>query len=140
MTFSMTKLTESAIAMPFRLDSQGNIAKTKAAETLWADRVFGAIGTLQGQRLMRTTYGTKIAQTSMDTVDSMVESVENEIIRIFEAEFPTLRLTDVIVNFKEDINVLDIEVLYVLPDQRDSSTKVGIAYTDKQALIYEVNL
>ena len=132
--------SESAISWPFFIDSLGNVAKTTSQEKIWQDRVFSTIGTVRGQRILRSGYGTNVAFTSLDTTDAMTSAVEQEVISAFEKEFSTLQLEEVRVEFKEADNSLTINVSYLLPDLRSTSTRVAIAYTDKTALIKEVNL
>ena len=90
--------------------------------------------------MFRSQYGTSVSRYALDTVDSMKATVEEEIFRVFASEFPTLTVTGVLVEFIEGTNELNINVSYTLPDLSNATTKVGIAYTDKTALIQEVNL
>jgi hypothetical protein len=135
-----SKVSEVALAFPFRIDAQGNVAKTNSQELIWANRVRGAVGTIQGQRLLRSTYGTGISAAYMDTINEMSTAIEEEIVRVFNAEFPTLTLDTVQVEFKEEANVLDVDIQYQLPNQQSTQTKVGLAYINKNDIIQEVNL
>jgi phage baseplate assembly protein W len=132
--------SESAISWPFSIDSLGNVGKTTSQEKIWQDRVFSTIGTVRGQRILRSSYGTDISAASWDTIDTMTSAVEQEVIAAFEREFSTLKLEEVRVEFIEANNALNIEVSYTLPDLRSATTRVAIVYTDKEALIKEVNL
>jgi hypothetical protein len=134
------KVSEAAISFPFRIDGQGNVAKTTSQELIWSDRVKGAVGTIRGQRLFRSTYGTGISAAYMDTINEMATAIEEEIIRVFTAEFPTLTLDTVRVEFKEEANILDVDIQYQLPNQQSTQTKVGLAYINKNDIIQEVNL
>ncbi|CAB5219638.1 hypothetical protein UFOVP221_106 [uncultured Caudovirales phage] len=132
--------SESAFSLPFSIDSLGNVAKTTSQAKIWQDRVLSVIGTVKGQRILRSAYGTNMSLTAWDTVSAMTSAVEQEVIASFENEFSTLRLEEVRVEFREADNSLSIEVNYTLPDLTSTTTRVAIAYTDKTALIKEVNL
>jgi hypothetical protein len=131
---------EEAILLPFSIDGQGNVSKTSDQEKVWADRVFGALGTLTGTRLLRSTYGSEVARSAMETGDSAEAIITAEVERTFSNSFPTLSLVDVSFEFQEDINVIDVEVTYTLPNQTEVSLQVGLAYINDVSPIQEVNL
>ena len=133
-------VNEKAISIPFAIDSAGNVSATTSYEVIWADRVKSAIGTIKGQRLMRSIYGSGISQAYMDTVREMSTVIEKEVIRIFSSQFAVLELEQVVVNFIEESNVLDVTVFYKLPSQQSTTTRVAMAYIDTNDLIQEVNL
>lgn len=133
-------LSESAISLPFRIDAQGNIARSTDQGAIWADRVTAAVGTIRGTRVMRAGYGTNIAASFLDTTDAMIHAVEREVELLFSTQFPTLTLDKVLVNYQQAGNIITVDVLYLLPNQQEAATTVGLAYISDTDLIQEVNL
>lgn len=133
-------VSEVAIALPFRLDAQGNVATSTDQAKLWADRLKAAIGTIRGTRLLRSGFGTGVTDGFLDTTTAMDSVLHDEIVKIFVSQFPTLTLIDVSVDWDSDANTMTADVLYRLPSQEESQTQVGIAYLANDNLLSEVNL
>lgn len=133
-------VSEVAIALPFRIDAQGNIATSADQSAIWADRLKSAVGTIEGTRLMRSTYGSAISQGFMDTATAINAVIQDEVAKIFVNQFPTLTLLGVSVDWSSDTNVVTAEVLYRLPSQDEAQTQVGIALLASDDLLKEANL
>lgn len=135
----MATKIETAIALPFGLDNYGNVRKTYDQAKIWADRVRSVIGTLQGERVMRATFGTKAPSHTFDTETMAMDNIAREIRGAFASYLPSLELDSVNVTFDENESVLNVEVVYDLPNQTTVTTNVGIAYISGNKLISEVN-
>lgn len=131
---------EVAIALPFRIDAQGNVATSTDQGAIWADRLKGAVGTISGTRLMRSTYGSDLSQGFMDTTDAINAVIQDEVAKIFVNQFPTLTLISVSVDWSIDTNIVNADVLYRLPSQDEAQTTVGIAILASDDLLKEANL
>lgn len=133
-------VAEVAIALPFRIDAQGNVASSTDQSAIWSDRLTGAMGTIEGTRLLRSTYGSDIAQGFMDTERAINAVIQDEVAKIFVNQFPTLTLISVSVDWSSDTNVVTADVLYRLPSQDEAQTQVGIALLASDDLLKEANL
>jgi hypothetical protein len=133
-------IAEVAIALPFRIDAQGNIASSSDQSSIWADRVKSAVGTIKGTRLMRSFYGTDISEGMLTTVAEMSGVITDEITKVFSAQFPTLTLLGVSVDWDDSQNTIQADVLYKLPSQDEAKTQVGIASLSSNNQLSEVNL
>jgi phage baseplate assembly protein W len=131
---------EVAIALPFRIDAQGNVATSTDQGAIWADRLKAAVGTIAGTRLMRSTYGSDLSQGFMDTTSAINAVIQDEVAKIFVNQFPTLTLISVSVDWSVDTNIVNAEVLYRLPSQDEAQTTVGIAILASDDLLKEANL
>lgn len=118
-------MTEIALGIPFSLDSTGNLNLTTDQSVIWSNRVRSAVGTIIGERVMRPTYGTKIATLLFDTVSAMEESITNEVARVFSAHLPLLTLNSVDILHDERDNVISAEITYSLPNNKEVTTVVG---------------
>lgn len=132
-------ISEKAISLPFRFDSTGNVAKSTDQTHIWADRVRSAVGTISGERVMRSEFGSDIALISFDTVFSIEESVKDKVSALFSTTFPTLVLEDVSVFNNEVTNTVEVTVVYLLPNQERITTQVGVATLTGTLPIYEEN-
>lgn len=130
---------ESAIALPFRVDSYGNIVKTYDQSKIWADRVRAVIGTLRGERVMRSRYGTKVPMSTFSNSDIAVSDISKEVRTAFASFLPQLNLDQVNVYLDDDSSVITVEVVYSLPNQTVVTTSVGVAYISGNKLLSEVN-
>lgn len=62
-TPAIAEATSVTARLPFAIDSSGGVASTTDAGLQTLDRVMGLVGTLPGERVMRSTYG--VASTSV---------------------------------------------------------------------------
>jgi phage baseplate assembly protein W len=135
----MATKIETAISLPFGLDNYGNVKKTYDQTKIWSDRVRSVIGTLQSERVMRATFGTKIASHTFDTETVAIENITREVRSAFAVHLPALQLDSVLVSFDENESVVNVEVVYDLPNQTQVTTGVGLAYISGNKLVSEVN-
>ena len=120
-------VSETAISLPFRLDARGNIVKTSESAKIWADRVRSAVGTLRGERLFQSNYGSDIPRHTMDPMNTIEDLVYEDIAAVFTLQLPHLRLYDVITNVDTDSGAVEVEILYELPTEETVRTQIGFA-------------
>lgn len=130
-------MEELALSYPFRLDDYGNIATTVDQTKIWADRVRSVIGTVIGERVMRPTFGTKVAYASWETRTAMETIVRKEIERGFYLLLPLLTVVDITFDFNDTENIVSASITYELPDKRESTTRVGVVVLAENNPPYE---
>jgi phage baseplate assembly protein W len=128
---------ESAIALPFKIDPQGNVGKTDDYTKIWQDKVRSVLGTIAGERVYRATFGTNIPKNILGSITDVQETIEKDVARAFSTFLPILVLEDVIVSWNKgssvptDINndvlngTVSLEVVYSLPNQNKVTTTIG---------------
>lgn len=120
-------VSEAAISLPFRLDARGNIVKTTDTTKIWADRVRSAIGTLRGERLFQSNYGSDVPRHTMDPIRTIEDLVYEDVASVFTIQLPLLRLNDVITTVDTESGTLNVEILYQLPTEESVTTQIGFA-------------
>lgn len=133
------KSYEAAIALPFRITSQGGIAMANSQAQVWADRVKGAVNTRIGERVMFSKFGTEIANYEWSTVTDMEDVVMTEIDNLFTSTFPTLTLDQVTVEYDSINNFVLVDIEYTTPNLDKVTTATGIAVVAGNLPIYEEN-
>lgn len=128
---------EVAISIPFRLDSLGNIASTNDQDRIWADRVRSVIGTLLGERVMRPNFGTKVALSAFQTQTEMEAIIRLEVERAFVLHLPLLNFVDLDFAFNETENIMNCNIVYELPNNKQSTTRVGVVVTSANNPAFE---
>jgi len=131
---------ETAITLPFSIDSTGNVANTYDQTKIWADRVRSVVGTLKTERIMDATFGTRIPTTVFEDFSSVQESVSREIADSFATFLPQLTLDGVVVVTDEETNSIVADITYSLPNKKTSIISVGIASLSGNNIINEVSL
>ena len=120
-------MSEVALTIPFSLDPlTGSLIVTSDQNLIWSNRVRGAIETAVGERVMRPTYGTKIANEVFNTTGSFEATLQREASRVFTDQLPLLKLVSVTSSLQESSNTLFIEVTYQLPNNVLITTKAGV--------------
>jgi len=130
-------MAEKTFALPFSIDSYGNINSTSDQSKIWTDRVRSVLGTTVRERVMRPGFGTLIPFSLFDTESSAISQVTTEVNKAFITQLTLLRLDKVNVTIDEYTNVLTVEVIYALPNNEVVSTLVGVALIDGANPIYE---
>lgn len=130
-------MNEIALSYPFRVDDYGNIAITSDFGKIWADRVRSVVGTVIGERVMRPTFGSKVAFAAFATRTAMEDIVRREVERGFYLHLPLLTLLDITFDFNESENLVSASITYELPDKKQSTTNVGIVVLAENNPPYE---
>jgi phage baseplate assembly protein W len=120
-------MAEKALVFPFTLDpNTGNIMVTTDQNAIWNQRVKMAIETLMGERAMRPTYGTTIPASTFNTVSNMENAISKQINRLFIEQLPLLSFVSVTTSHDLVNNMLSAEVTYKLPNNKETTTAVGV--------------
>lgn len=130
-------MAEKAVALPFSIDSYGKIASTQDQSKIWADRVRSVIGTSIRERVMRPTFGTLIPFALFETDSTAESQITIEVSQAFTQQLPLLTLQNVTIKVDDYTNVLNVEVIYALPNNETVSTIVGLVLIDGANPIYQ---
>jgi phage baseplate assembly protein W len=128
---------EVSLRLPMSIDSSGSLLVTTDESIMWADRIKIAIGTRISERVMRPGYGTRIGESVFNTVSSLEDVVRRDVFKLFSEYFPLLTLSDIKTNFVETTGQVFIEVLYQLPNKKESTTTVGVMVVSSTNPPYE---
>jgi phage baseplate assembly protein W len=128
----------SAIALPFSI-SRGTVVATTDVSKIWRDRVFLAVGTLQGERVLRSDFGSSLPKHSFDGTSRISSVANEEVSAIFTNQFPALILENVETRADENDGNFYIDITYILPNQTQDTVRVGVAAIDGDSQIREVN-
>lgn len=131
---------EVAISIPFSFDVFGKVTTTSDQKKIWSDRVRSVVGTNLRERLMRPEFGCLVPSSFMETQDMASSMVITEVGRAFSSQLQPLTLQDVTTLFEESTGVMEVTVLYSLPNNDQIDTTVSFVYIDNNQPIYEENL
>jgi len=120
---------ELALSLPFSVNPYGRISTTTERSKIWQDRVRSVIGTFLGERVMRPNFGADVVDAVHETSEEAVIIIETQVRQAFNTYLPTLTLTDVITNYDESTGIMEVEIVYSLPEatvEDVSSTTIGL--------------
>ena len=138
-TMTVNVIAEKAFSLPFTFDSTGNIAKTVDQSKIWQDKVRSAVGTILGERVMRSNFGSDVSFSQFDTVGEIQRTIEENVSELFSSTFPTLEVKDVLTEYNVSSEEIVVSIEYVLPNQDEVRTQVGIATLSGTQPLYEEN-
>ena len=130
-------MAEKAIALPFSINSFGKIADTTELKKIWADKVRSVVGTALRERVMRPEFGTDVPSSVFETTEDADAQIRTEVIAAFNSQLPSLTLDDVTSTFDEFTGVMNVEIVYALPNDEVVSTSIGLVSIAGTAPIYE---
>ena len=130
---------QSAISLPFSI-SRGKVVATTDVSKIWRDKVSFAIGTMKGERVLRSSYGSTLPARAFDTSSSVATAVADEIQNIFRQQFPSLVLERVTADVETEPGKVYVDISYVLPNQTRDAVRVGVAQISGNSLIREIIL
>lgn len=130
-------MAEKAIALPFAIDPYGKVGATQEQSKIWADRVRSVLGTAVRERLMRATFGTLIPFALFETDTTAESQIRVEVEQAFVKQLSLLSLQSIVVTIDSYTNVLNVEVIYALPNNEVVSTIVGLVLVDGANPIYQ---
>jgi len=119
-------MAEVTLSLPFSVDSYGKIKTASSASKIWADRVRSVIGTTVRERVMRDTFGTSIAYSVFSNSEDASTSISFETTDAFLKQLPLLKLSSVSSTFDEFTGIMQVEVVYDLPNNETVSTIIGL--------------
>jgi phage baseplate assembly protein W len=130
-------MAEKAISLPFSINSFGKLADTTEPQKIWADRVRSVIGTALRERVMQPEFGTDIPSSVFETTEDADAQIRTEVIAAFNSQLPSLTLDDVTSTFDEFSGVMNVDIIYALPNDEVVSTSIGLVSIAGTAPIYE---
>jgi phage baseplate assembly protein W len=136
----MAYVAESAMSYPLSFDVRGNVVMTTSQDKIWADRVFLAISTTVGERVMRPAYGISGATSLFDSQSVTEEQLQRDISSLFASEFNLLTLQEVSISFDKASATATANITYTLPNQTEATSAIGLVYINGINPPYEENL
>jgi phage baseplate assembly protein W len=133
-------MQEVAISVPFSFDVFGKVATTVDQKKIWSDRVRSVLGTNLRERLMRPDFGCLIPSSFMETQDLASSMIVSEVNTAFSSQLQYLTLQDISTTFEESTGVMNVTILYSLPNNEQIDTTVSFVYINNNQPIYEENL
>ena len=130
---------EVAIALPFNINSYGQVNVTKDQRKIWADRVRSVIGTSLRERLMRPSFGTTIPFSLFEGSTEALEEIEAEVRNAFSQQLRLLRLEQVNLTADPTTSEVNVETVYRLPNDEvvNTSTLIGVVVLDGANPLFE---
>lgn len=130
---------EIAIALPFNINSYGQVSVTKDQRKIWADRVRSVIGTSLRERLMRPSLGTAIPFSLFEGSTEALEEIEAEIRLAFSQQLRLLRLEQINLTSDPTTSEVNVETVYKLPNNEvvNTSTLIGRVILDGANPLFE---
>jgi phage baseplate assembly protein W len=131
---------EYAISFPFRLDSYGDVAKTKDSSKIWADRITSVIGTMVGERVNRPAFGTRIANQWLNGLSGIDGDMATEIQQAFTEFLPLLNLLETSFENDDENGSLKVILTYSLPNDTEESTVIALVSIGNNQPQYQENI
>lgn len=131
---------EYAISFPFRLDSYGDVAKTKDSSKIWADRITSVIGTMVGERVNRPSFGTRIANQWLNGLSGIDGDMATEIQQAFTEFLPLLNLLETSFENDDENGSLKVILTYSLPNDTEESTVIALVSIGNNQPQYQENI
>lgn len=131
---------EYAISFPFRLDSYGDVAKTKDPSKIWADRLISVIGTMMGERVARPAFGTQIANQWLNGLSGIDGDMQSEIQQAFIEFLPLLTLLGTSFEHDDANGSLKVIITYSLPNDKVETTVIALVSIGNQQPQYQENI
>lgn len=119
-------MAETAISLPFSLDSYGKVTTTTDQQKIWSDKVRSVLGTALRERVMRPEFGTLIPFALFETSESAEVEIKNEVLHAFALQLSLLSLISTDISIDQYTNVMTVDVTYSLPNEEIVNTSVGL--------------
>jgi phage baseplate assembly protein W len=115
-------MSSKAISLPFSFDNFGSVGYSRDEKKIWQDRVVMVVMTRLGERIMRPTYGTAIANTVFENVNDSIVLIEQAVAGAFTTFLTPLILTKVKANVDplDGYVVIEISYRYNKPENEQS--------------------
>jgi phage baseplate assembly protein W len=118
---------ELAISLPFIIDEYGTVGASVDQSKIWADRVRSVIGTAIGERVYRPEFGSSAAQSAFETEEEAEAILTSGIRSAFLGYLPSCGLEDVSITIDEQTRIINVEVVYTIPNSEAYLLQVGVA-------------
>jgi phage baseplate assembly protein W len=120
-------MAEVAISLPFSIDPFGRVAQTTDQAKIWADRVRSVIGTGLQERVMRPSLGTAIPSAVFDSQDNAEALIQREVETSFSTQLSLLKLQSVDSSFDQYTGIMNVTIVYNLPNNQQANVNIGLA-------------
>ena len=129
-------MTETALAWPLAVDSNGNLAMSTSQEKIWNDRVAAVLGTRIGERAMRPTYGSTVPNTLFADEHTDGTEISARVRAAFSQWLPELTLESLMIAGPTSDGVLTIKVDYLSPSDTPFSTDVVVGIVSQDGSFF----
>jgi phage baseplate assembly protein W len=133
-------MAEVAISLPFSIDPYGRVSSTQDQTKIWADKVRSVIGTALRERVMRPKFGTDIPLAVFENQEDAQTQIEFEVNQAFNEQLQKLTFQSVDSVFDEYTGIMQVEVIYALPNDEVTSTSIGLIRIEGNTIAIEENL
>jgi phage baseplate assembly protein W len=133
-------MAEVAISLPFSIDPYGRVGSTQDQTKIWADKVRSVIGTALRERVMRPKFGTDIPLAVFENQEDAQTQIEFEVNQAFNEQLQKLTFQSVDSVFDEYTGIMQVEVIYALPNDEVTSTSIGLIRIEGNTIAIEENL
>jgi phage baseplate assembly protein W len=115
-------MASKAISLPFSFDSFGAVGYSSDEKKIWQDRVVMVVMTRLGERIMRPTYGTAVANAVFENVNDSIVLIEQAVRGAFTTFLSPLSLTKVKASVDpiDGYVVIEISYRYNKPENEQS--------------------
>lgn len=120
-------MAEVGISLPFSIDPFGKVAQTTDQAKIWSDRVRSVIGTGLQERVMRPGLGTAIPSAIFDSQDNAAALIQQEVEASFATQLSILKLQTVNSVFDQYTGIMNVSIVYDLPNKQQANVNIGLA-------------
>lgn len=130
-------MTGSAISLPFTFNEFGEVSYTSEPKKIWQDRVYTAVLTQVGERVLRPGYGTIIQAATFENESVAAEIVDKGVSRAFADYLKDLKLVSVVPFYNVETGVLEVTINYSLPTGEADEVKLTTAILNNSGEIIQ---
>lgn len=130
-------MAQKAISLPFLIDPYGRVSSTQSQSKIWSDRVRSVLGTALRERVMRPNFGTLIPYSLFNSTTDATSEIKSEVTQAFSQQLDLLTLQETNVSVDMSTNIMNVEVIYGLPNDEIVSTTVGLVVIQGTKPMYE---
>jgi phage baseplate assembly protein W len=113
-----------AISYPFTLDVFGVTKSTESQTKIYSDRLVTLLSTAVGERPMRPTYGTSVANALFETENNLRQAINSAIREAIKRWLPEITVQNVAVKSLDESGAAEVSVTIILPDYTSASIVV----------------
>ncbi len=131
-------MSDFALVWPFALDPNGSVVTTTDDGRVWADRTAAVIGTRLGERAMRPTFGSAVADGLFSDSETDVTDIRGHVANAFNTWLPELSLESTTVQGPDSTGTLAVEIDYSTPNALPGTSTVIIGNVSPDGTFTEV--
>jgi phage baseplate assembly protein W len=131
-------MSDFALAWPFALDATGSVVTTFDEGRVWADRAAAVIGTRIGERAMRPTFGSAVADSLFGDTEADLIDIQGQVANAFNTWLPDLSLQSTSVNGPDAKGIMRVEIDYSTPNALPGTSTVVVGSVSTNGTFTEV--